>query len=160
VGTGNYSVSLNKSQDETCMGTEADVGNPILRLVQVIDNNLDGSFTMRVNFYGTYRLITGGKTIEIPMLPGETLLDLLIAVAEKFPLLKDKIFDPPGNLYPYIPLYINGRNPRLLVDGVRTVIKPEDVISIFSPISSGRINVEDINKRQPVNFQGRIKDEG
>ena len=101
---------------------------------------------LQVNFYGTYRLITGGKTIEFSITQGDTLLDLLRAVATNFPSLRDELFNESGNLYPYIPLFINGRNPRLLEDGVNTVIKPQDVLSIFSPISSGRINVEDINQ--------------
>lgn len=101
---------------------------------------------MEVNFYGTYRLITGEKTIEFLTGQGSTLLDLLHAVSTKFPALLDEIFDDHGNLYPYIPLFINGRNPRLLEDGINIVVKPKDVLSIFSPISSGRINVEDANQ--------------
>jgi len=101
---------------------------------------------MKVNFYGTYRLITGEKTIYFPVLPGSTLLDLLHAVTIQFPELKHEMLDESGNLYPYIPLFINGRNPRLLENGIFTAVTPEAVLSIFSPISSGRINVEEVNQ--------------
>lgn len=101
---------------------------------------------MQVNFYGTYRLITGQKTIEFIKLQEDTVLGLLHALVVKFPTLKHEILDENGNLYPYIPLYINGRNPRLLENGVHTVLNPQDVLSLFSPISSGHINVEDVKK--------------
>lgn len=101
---------------------------------------------MQVNFYGVYRLIAGEKTIEFNIAQNSTLLDLLHAVTDTFPSLQKEIFDEHGNLFPYIPLFINGRNPRLLEAGVNTILKPEDVLSIFSPISSGRINVEDVNQ--------------
>jgi MoaD family protein len=105
---------------------------------------------MQVDFYGTYRLITGNKTIKFDISAGDTLLDLLHAVAEKFPALHKEIFDERGALFPYIPLYINGRNPRLLEKGINTALVPTDVISLFSPISSGHINVEDANRLLPV----------
>ena len=102
---------------------------------------------MRVDFYGTYRLITTQKTIDFPLNPGVTLLSLLHSVVCQFPALRDEIFDGRGNIYPYIPLYLNGRNPRLLQGGFDTALTTQDVLSIFSPISSGRINVEDANHR-------------
>jgi MoaD family protein len=101
---------------------------------------------MQVNFYGTYRLITGAKLCEMETFLGDTIRDLLQAVTARYPALRNELFDEHGNLYPYIPLYINGRNPRLLAGGLDTLIKPEDVLSIFSPISSGRINVEAANQ--------------
>ena len=101
---------------------------------------------MQVNFYGTYRLITGAKFIEVEPIPGGAIRNLLQAVTARFPALRDEMFDERGNLYPYIPLYLNGRNPRLLEGGLDAPVGPEDVLSIFSPIASGRINVEEINQ--------------
>ncbi len=103
---------------------------------------------MKIEFYGTYRLSIGLKTVELELPQGSTIYDALNAVAQRFPTLQDKIFDQNGDLYPYQPLYINGRNPRLLADGLHTNLVADDVLSIFSPISSGRINVEDANKTQ------------
>jgi len=107
---------------------------------------------MKVDFYGIYRRLVGGKTIECNTTPDSTLLDLLNAVTLKFPALRYELFDECGNLFPYIPLFINGRNPRLLELGVNTVIEPRDVLSIFSPISIGRINVEDVNQSLSNDF--------
>lgn len=101
---------------------------------------------IKVDFYGIYRQIAGGKTIEFNLSSGGTLLDLLNVAAAQFPPLRNEIFDGRGNLFASIPLFLNGRNPRLLQDGVFTIIQPGDVLSIFSPIASGAINVENVNQ--------------
>lgn len=101
---------------------------------------------MRVEFYGTFRLITEVKAIEFEITPTSTIRDLLQAVIKRFPALRHELFDEHANLYAYIPIYINGRNPRLFADGLDSIIGPKDVLSLFSPISSGRINVENLNQ--------------
>ena len=103
---------------------------------------------MKIEFYGVYRLSTGKKTVELELPHSATIYDVLQTVAQRFPILQDELFNRHGDLYPYQPLYINGRNPRLLADGLQTIVKSDDVLSIFSPISSGRINVEDVTKTQ------------
>ncbi len=100
---------------------------------------------MRVDFYGIYRPIVGGKTIECDI-DCSTVRAVLNAIIAHVPLLRDELFDARGNLYAYLPIYVNGRNPRLLANGLDTRLKPEDVLSIFSPIASGKINVEDVQK--------------
>ena len=90
---------------------------------------------MRIEFYGIYRRQIGKKTIEFDLPHGSTINDTLQAVVQRFPILRDEIFDQNDKPYPYLPLYINGRNPRLLVDGLNTIIDLDDALSIFSPIS-------------------------
>jgi molybdopterin converting factor small subunit len=97
---------------------------------------------MKLEFYGTYRLLVGRKTLEVETGADERLADVLRAAAARVPALGAEIFDENGNLFAYIPLYLNGRNPRLLPEGLDQVLHPADVLSIFSPISSGRMNVE------------------
>ena len=103
---------------------------------------------MKIEFYGVYRLSIGKKTVEVELPHNATVYDALQAVAQRFPILQNEMFNQQGALYPYQPLYINGRNPRLLADGLHTIVKSDDVLSIFSPISSGRINVDDVTKAQ------------
>ena len=99
---------------------------------------------MNVDFYGVYRLLVGRKTVEVDLPAGGTLLDLLNAAVAPYPALRMQMFDGSGRLYPYIPLFINGRNPRLLPDGIHLIVRPQDVLSVFSPIASGKINVEEV----------------
>jgi molybdopterin converting factor small subunit len=101
---------------------------------------------IKVDFYGTYRLVAGKKTLEIEFTPGIRLREMLGLVAVKVPELRSDLFDHAGNVFDYIPIYLNGRNPRLLEDGFDRTLRPDDVLSIFSPISSGRINVEEVNR--------------
>jgi MoaD family protein len=103
---------------------------------------------VRVDFYGVYRPIAGGKTIEFELERGATLRDLLEAVVVRFSPLRIELLDRDGQLYPWIPLYVNGRNPRLWAEGLDRPIGAADVLSIFSPISSGKINVEEANQLQ------------
>ena len=106
---------------------------------------------MRVDFDGVYRPIVGSKSIELEIKRGgSTVRDALNSIVARFPLLRNELLDADGNLHPYVPLFVNGRNPRLLSRGVDTVLQPEDTLSIFSPIASGRLNVEDIKHATAV----------
>jgi molybdopterin converting factor small subunit len=101
---------------------------------------------LKIVFYGTYRLITDRESIEVALPAGNTLLDVLREIIVLYPILGEALFDEAGNLFPYIPLFLNGRNPRLLEQGMHTYVTQGDVLSIFSPIASGRLNVEDLNQ--------------
>jgi sulfur-carrier protein len=103
---------------------------------------------VRVDFYGIYRPIVGTISIDFELERGATLRDLLDAVVVRFPPLRIELFDRDGHLYPWIPLYVNGRNPRLWAEGLDRPIGAADVLSVFSPISSGKINVEEAGQSQ------------
>mgnify|MGYP001344699963 CR=1 FL=1 len=102
---------------------------------------------MRVEFYGTYRTLAGGKTIEVESDGDLPVRKLLQKVCTRVPALQDALFNEHGDLYAYIPVYVNGRNPRLLENGLNTLLQQEDLLSLFSPISSGRMNVEALTEK-------------
>jgi molybdopterin synthase sulfur carrier subunit len=101
---------------------------------------------MRVDFYGIYRPVAGGKSINFELQPTATVRDLLNAIVERFPALRAELLDRDGALYPWIPLYVNGRNPRLQANGLDRPLEGTDIISLFSPIASGKINVEETKR--------------
>ena len=101
---------------------------------------------MRVDFYGVYRPIVGAKTIEVEA--NLNLRQVLAVVVARYPQLQAELLDEGGQLYPWIPLYIDGRNPRLWADGLDRPIGAAEVVSIFSPIASGKINVEEARQSQ------------
>lgn len=101
---------------------------------------------MTVNLYGIYRDLVGGKTIGLEIEPNGTTRQLLAALVRRCPQLRHELLDEHGNLYAHVPVFLNGRNPRLLSSGLDTVLMPDDVLSVFSPIASGRLNVEDIQQ--------------
>jgi molybdopterin converting factor small subunit len=102
---------------------------------------------MRVEFYGTYRTLAGDKTIEIESEDDLMVSELLKKVCTRIPALQNELFNEHGKLFAYIPVYVNGRNPRLLENGLNTLLHPEDLLSLFSPISSGRMNVEALTEK-------------
>jgi molybdopterin synthase sulfur carrier subunit len=104
------------------------------------------ALAMRVDFYGIYRPIVGTKSIEVE--DGLSVRQVLDAVVARYPALRDELLDADGRLYPWVPVYVNGRNPRLSIDGLDRPIGAAEVISIFSPIASGKINVEETRRLQ------------
>lgn len=98
---------------------------------------------MRIRFYANLRTVVGRERLVIPDLEGgNTLRNLLTSLCQRFPQLQPDLFDAAGNLRPDVPIFINGRNPRLINQGLDIPIDPDAEISFFSPISSGRMNVE------------------
>ncbi len=99
---------------------------------------------VKVNFYGIYRPIVGSKTIEFEVDRGMNVRQLIEAIVTRFPPMREELLDKRGQLYPFVPLCVNGRNARLLPQGLDTLLEPADAVSLFSPLASGRLNVEDI----------------
>lgn len=97
---------------------------------------------VQVHFYANMRTITGQTELEIPVINPTSLHQLLVRLVELFPGLQYVILDEQGCLYADVPIFVNGRNPRLSLPGVEIPIAQDDVITLFSPIASGRMNVE------------------
>lgn len=96
---------------------------------------------MQVQVYGTLRQITGKKTVALYVPSGATIRELLTELIRIYPALRSKLFDENGDLRIYVPLFVNGRNPRLLPGSIDRILQPDDVVSLFSPYSPGHINV-------------------
>lgn len=96
-----------------------------------------------VCFYANMRTIAGLSELEIPISTSTTLGDLLTGLEQRFPTLRHKLLNEQGRLYADIPIFVNGRNPRLAGAGILTPLHQDDVVTLFSPIASGRINVEE-----------------
>jgi len=99
---------------------------------------------MQVQVYGTLRQITGKKTVALNIPSGATIRELLAELIRIYPALRSKLFDENGDLRIYVPLFVNGRNPRLLPASLNIVLLPDDVVSLFSPYSPGHIKVGDV----------------
>lgn len=100
---------------------------------------------MHINLYSSLRNIAGRRSIDYKMDGAISLLDLLTSLTKDFPAFKPIFFDQDGALSAQMPVFLNGKNPRLLPDGLHTNITHTDVISLFTPIASGKMNVEAIH---------------
>ena len=97
---------------------------------------------MKVRFYANMRTVIGTSSLIVEDARVDTFNKLVAFLIEKFPEAKPHLLDANDNLRQDVPVYIDGRNPRLSSVGLDTPLKPESVVSFFSPISSGRMNVE------------------
>lgn len=98
---------------------------------------------MQFRFYANMRTIVGQESFEITELNGDkTLRSLLNVLIQHFPNVHPYLFNSKNELLPDVPIFVNGRNPRLETLGVDMPLGNDDIISMFSPISSGKMNVE------------------
>jgi molybdopterin converting factor small subunit len=97
---------------------------------------------MKIHFYANLRTLVGQPTLEIAAPGPDTLRQLFDRLMELYPAIRPHLLDASGGLRPEAPVFVNGRNPRLDGMGLDAQLEPEDVISLFSPIASGKMNVE------------------
>lgn len=98
---------------------------------------------MQIRFYANMRTIVGQESLDVAELNGDkTLRNLLNVLIEHFPDVHPYLFNSKNDLLPDVPIFVNGRNPRLETLGVDMPLAVDDVVSMFSPISSGKMNVE------------------
>lgn len=97
---------------------------------------------MQARFYANMRSVMGTAALDVPDARVDTLRKLLGWLIERAPEAHFQLLDAEGELRPDAPVYVDGRNPRLAPDGIDTPLQPDSVVSFFSPISSGRMNVE------------------
>ena len=88
------------------------------------------------------RTVVGVPALDVDDARVDTFRKLVDHLIERFPETKPHLLDSNDNLRQDVPVYVDGRNPRLESVGLDTPLKPDSVVSFFSPISSGRMNVE------------------
>lgn len=92
---------------------------------------------MKVHFFATLREITGTKTVEINIAEGATVGELIEAIVDQYPAMRDKLLDPEGNLYGHVHVFVNGRDAPYLEQALDTVLKADDVLSVFPAVGGG-----------------------
>ena len=110
---------------------------------------------MQARFYANMRTIFGMSSLEVDDAQVDTFRELIDFLVNSHPDVRPYLLEPNNELRKDVPVYVDGRNPRLFKTGIDTPLKPDSVVSFFSPISSGRMNVEVL--REP-NF-GKASDE-
>lgn len=92
---------------------------------------------MKVRFYATFRSVVGGKQVELPVEPGDTVQALLDAVLARFPDLGPLLLDESGALSRQVHLFINGRGVIHLSDGMQTRLRDGDQVDFFPAVAGG-----------------------
>ena len=97
---------------------------------------------MQLRFYANMRTTMGKASLEINEAKIDSFRKLMTLLVEQYPETAFHLVDAHGDLRPDVPVYVNGRNPRLMEEGINAPLQPDSIISFFSPISSGKMNVE------------------
>lgn len=97
---------------------------------------------MQLRFYANMRTVIGKTSLDIDDANIDTFRKLLDFLTMQYPESEFHLLDKHGDLRQDVPVYVDGRNPRLLKDGIDTPLQPDSVVSFFSPIASGKMNVE------------------
>lgn len=97
---------------------------------------------MEARFYANMRTVMGMSYLRVEDTQVNTFRKLVAFLIEQYPDAKFQLLDANDNLRQDVPVYVDGRNPRLASTGIDSPLKSDSVVCFFSPISSGRMNVE------------------
>lgn len=92
---------------------------------------------VRVRFYATFRPIVGGKHADVAVPDGATVGDLLEAVLDRWPDLREHLLREDGSLSKRANLFVDGRAARFLPDGLDTPLAPGQEIDCFPAVAGG-----------------------
>jgi len=107
---------------------------------------------MQARFYANMRTVIGAASLDVKDAKVDTFRKLIAYLVELYPDVEFHLLDSKGDFRQDVPVYVDGRNPRLLEAGIDAPLKPDSIVSFFSPIASGRMNVEVL--REPT-FRNR-----
>jgi molybdopterin synthase sulfur carrier subunit len=92
---------------------------------------------MQISFYATLRKIVGRKTIDLPLPAEATLRDLLHAVLEAHPALRDDLLDESDQLSRHVHLFVDGRSTKHLAAGLSMRVDSRQKIEFFPAVAGG-----------------------
>jgi len=92
---------------------------------------------VRVRFYATFRPIVGGKHVDLPVADDATVGDLLDAILERWPALREHLIDANGGLSKRANLFVDGRAVRFLPNALETLLEPSQEIDCFPAVAGG-----------------------
>ena len=93
--------------------------------------------TIRVRFYATFRPIVGGRHADLSVPDGANVGDLLAAILERWPELREHLIHPEGGLSKRANLFVDGRAVRFLPTGLDTRLEPGQEIDCFPAVAGG-----------------------
>ncbi len=91
---------------------------------------------MKVKLFATLRLLVGEREVEVSAGPGDSVRKVLTELVDKYPALRQEIFQDDGSLQERVHVFLNGRDVRYL-DGLDTVVQEGDELRIFPPVGGG-----------------------
>jgi molybdopterin synthase sulfur carrier subunit len=90
---------------------------------------------LKLNLLKPFSDIVGTKELGYDF-DGKTLKDLFKSLVEKYPKMKNELFNEKDEVTDYISIFINDK-PLSVLNGVATELKNGDELLFFVPISGG-----------------------
>ena len=91
---------------------------------------------MQVKLYATLRpLLDGQSSVQVQAGPGDTVLDVLNEILQKWPVLQPELLKD-GEISPRIHIFLNGREARYS-GGLEMIIPENADLRIFPPVGGG-----------------------
>ena len=92
---------------------------------------------MKVRLFATLRPLAGGKHVEVPAQPGETVGAVLNRLVDLHPGLEGEVLSPDRQaLLPHVQVFLAGRSVRDM-EGLQTVLTQADDMAVFPPVAGG-----------------------
>ena len=91
---------------------------------------------MKVKVYATLRPIVGGRFAELPVEPGDTVLDLVQSMVARWPELEEMMLED-GDVSRRVHVFIDGRSSRHLPDRSATVLREGQEIDVSPAVAGG-----------------------
>jgi molybdopterin converting factor small subunit len=92
---------------------------------------------MQVNFYATFRLRAGVKSLVLDLPAGTTMQQAVHAIVEHIPALKPDWISKSGEIYPHVHGFVNGVDVATLPAGWDTQLQSTDTLDFLPPVAGG-----------------------
>jgi len=92
---------------------------------------------MDVNLYATLRQLAGARTLTFDLPDGVTVRELVDRVVERFPAMREELFDENGELFGHVHVFINGKDAPHLDRALETPLSETDRVDLFPAVGGG-----------------------
>ena len=79
----------------------------------------------------------GGRSADFSLPENATVGQLLEEMIHCYPALRRELLNEAGELYPHVHFFINGRDAPYLEEGLDTILRPDDAITVFPAVGGG-----------------------
>ena len=92
---------------------------------------------MDVNLFATLRQLAGHKTVHFDLPEGATVRELLGQVVDRYPAMREELFNEGGELLGHVHVFINGRDAPHLDKALETPLTANDEVDLFPAVGGG-----------------------
>ena len=93
---------------------------------------------MEIHFYATLRGVTGARSVAFDDLPeGVSVRVMLDRVIDRYPAMREMLFDGDGELYGHVHVFINGRDAPYLDRALESPLAAGDRVDLFPAVGGG-----------------------